>query len=211
MGFLRLLVLSTLMLGSTLLASFFPLYYHFSPSRLRLISIFSTGLLIGSALGIIIPEGVEAVYGSRPEAPDAHEHGHDHSEMASWVGAGLLAGFLVMLDRASDAPVMTNTGISSTRIIPTRTLRHRRPRARLGATSARHRSTARQVWDGADRASWSRSRLGDARTASRRRAGRARSQDTSGNQGIQRHGLGSRPALAPCSRRLRRETRPTRP
>lgn len=93
MGLLRLILLSSLMLISTLVASFAPLYLELSPRKVKLVSTYSTGLLVGAALTVVIPEGVEAVY----EASSSDSHRHSHEEGPSgWIGASLLAGFVLM-------------------------------------------------------------------------------------------------------------------
>ncbi|KAK4701151.1 solute carrier family 39 (zinc transporter), member 9, partial [Phenoliferia sp. Uapishka_3] len=82
------------MLLATLLASFTPLYLTLSASRIATISTYATGLLVGAALTVIIPEGVEAVYDNR--GAGGHTDGEHEGEMAGWVGASLLAGFILM-------------------------------------------------------------------------------------------------------------------
>ncbi|KAI5449755.1 hypothetical protein NCC49_004045 [Naganishia albida] len=63
---------------------------------LKCISVVGMGLLVGSALTIIIPEGVSTLYDSLPE-DETREKG-DHSAHATrWIGAALLAGFGLML------------------------------------------------------------------------------------------------------------------
>ncbi len=100
MGFMRLLTLSLVMLLSTLLASFAPTYLKLSPRRLSIISIYGTGLLIGAALAIVIPEGAAALYenaGSESsEVGEGAEHEHRMPEMSPYVGGALLTGFLFM-------------------------------------------------------------------------------------------------------------------
>jgi zinc transporter 9 len=96
MGLYRLVVLSSLMLLSTLLASFAPLYLDLSPRKVKLVSTYSTGLLVGAALSIVIPEGVSAVFEST-EGGGTSETNHRHDEGSSgWIGASLLAGFILM-------------------------------------------------------------------------------------------------------------------
>jgi hypothetical protein len=62
----------------------------------------SSGLLLGAALVVVIPEGVSAVYSSSLQDGDAHgdndEHGHGHAahENAGWIGIALLSGFILM-------------------------------------------------------------------------------------------------------------------
>ncbi|GAA5963694.1 hypothetical protein JCM3765_003547 [Sporobolomyces pararoseus] len=103
MGLLRLLILSSLMLVSTLVASFAPFYLNLSPLKVKLVSTYSTGLLVGAALTVVIPEGVAAVYESLSDSQDSQHsgspqsHSHHHEEgVSSWIGASLLAGFILM-------------------------------------------------------------------------------------------------------------------
>lgn len=111
MGFTRLVVLSVVMFGGTAVAAYLPTRLNLNPRSVRLISLASTGILIGAALAIVIPEGVEAVYASHELAESSlsaahsdshhhrrqeHEHSHDGEENASWIGAMLLAGFIFM-------------------------------------------------------------------------------------------------------------------
>lgn len=104
MGLTRLLVMATLMTLSTGGAAYLPTRLNLNPRSIRLVSLASTGILIGAALSIVIPEGVEAVYSSsRLDAEVSalgrrhDEHGHDHAEEnASTIGAVLLAGFIFM-------------------------------------------------------------------------------------------------------------------
>ncbi|RKO99341.1 hypothetical protein CXG81DRAFT_5364, partial [Caulochytrium protostelioides] len=51
------------MLSGSFLAGNAPLIMRLSPRKLRLISTFGAGLLIGTALIVILPEGVDALYG----------------------------------------------------------------------------------------------------------------------------------------------------
>uniref|UniRef100_A0A1I7U290 Zinc transporter ZIP9 n=1 Tax=Caenorhabditis tropicalis TaxID=1561998 RepID=A0A1I7U290_9PELO len=53
-------------------------------SRIRLVSIFGAGLLVGTALSVIIPEGVEALYGA--QCAGGHHHSHENP-VVSQVGA----------------------------------------------------------------------------------------------------------------------------
>lgn len=100
MGLARLLLLSGLMLVATTLSAFAPLFFKFSPRRLAFISTFSQGLLIGAALSVVIPEGVEAVYSNAVPASHQHDSGseehHEHSSSAGYIGVALLTGFILM-------------------------------------------------------------------------------------------------------------------
>lgn len=71
-GLLMLLTLSTLMAIASFLAGSLPLSFTLSQSRLRLISTLGMGVLVGTALIVIIPEGVETLY-SANEIPHSHE------------------------------------------------------------------------------------------------------------------------------------------
>ncbi|KAG0234933.1 hypothetical protein BGW42_006032 [Actinomortierella wolfii] len=60
------------MLVASFLAGNVPLSFHLSEERLKVISNFGVGLLVGTSLIVIIPEGVETLYSvSKP-----HDHGH---------------------------------------------------------------------------------------------------------------------------------------
>jgi len=61
-----------------------PLIIPLSQQKIRLISVFGTGILISTALLVIIPEGVDTLYSTTDTSPRAK------------VGLTLLAGFLVM-------------------------------------------------------------------------------------------------------------------
>ena len=61
-SFIWLLFLSVSMLGGSFFAGNIPLAFQFSEERLRLISTFGSGMLVGTALIVIIPEGVETLY-----------------------------------------------------------------------------------------------------------------------------------------------------
>ncbi|KAJ3045347.1 hypothetical protein HDV00_010217 [Rhizophlyctis rosea] len=50
------------MLGGSFFAGNIPLAFQFSEERLRLVSTFGSGMLVGTALVVIVPEGVETLY-----------------------------------------------------------------------------------------------------------------------------------------------------
>ncbi|KAM0787604.1 hypothetical protein ACM66B_003672 [Microbotryomycetes sp. NB124-2] len=95
------------MLLATLVASFAPLYLNLSPKRVAQVSTYSTGLLLGAALTVVIPEGVAAVF-ANSVTQNKHKHHHDGDEQghssnshdahdnAKWLGLSLLAGFILM-------------------------------------------------------------------------------------------------------------------
>ncbi|GAA5821488.1 hypothetical protein JCM3770_000596 [Rhodotorula araucariae] len=91
MGLVRLVALATAMFVATLVAAFAPFVVRLSQRRLHALSELSVGILVGAALGIILPEGVAAVFAnSAGDGPDAHE------ENAAWIGGALLSGFILM-------------------------------------------------------------------------------------------------------------------
>ncbi|KEI41264.1 uncharacterized protein L969DRAFT_85035 [Mixia osmundae IAM 14324] len=102
MSFVRLLILSMSMLIGTLGIGSIPLAFQLSPRRLRALSIFGVGLLVGAALTVIIPEGIEALANGTESMHDHSDivHGdHEHGAMdqGRYIGISMLAGFMVML------------------------------------------------------------------------------------------------------------------
>lgn len=90
--FVILIALSIAMFVGSYVAGSLPLVVPFSESRLRLITVLGAGLLVGTALAVIIPEGVQSIYGAAestgahgsrhgaglPPAPALNAHDHDH-------------------------------------------------------------------------------------------------------------------------------------
>ncbi|KAG5458713.1 MAG: hypothetical protein BJ554DRAFT_1012, partial [Olpidium bornovanus] len=66
-----LVVLSFSMLIGSFLAGIVPLGFHLSETRLHVATTFGAGLLVGTALGIIVPEGVETLYAAYQEPGEA--------------------------------------------------------------------------------------------------------------------------------------------
>ncbi|KAI9208173.1 zinc transporter ZIP9-A-like protein [Polychytrium aggregatum] len=82
--FVWLLFLSFSMLAGSFLAGNLPLLVHLTDDHLNLISTFGSGLLVGTALIVIIPEGVETLYavqGVRQVVadPDSYPQAEQHS------------------------------------------------------------------------------------------------------------------------------------
>lgn len=67
--FFGVLLLSAFMFIGCLVAGYIPLSFSLSQRKIQLFTIFGAGLLVGTALAVIIPEGVETIYSS-------HEHHH---------------------------------------------------------------------------------------------------------------------------------------
>ncbi|TKR68592.1 hypothetical protein L596_024556 [Steinernema carpocapsae] len=69
-GFTLLSVLSLAMFAGSYIFGSVPLVMTLSESRARIFSVFGAGLLVGTALSVIIPEGVQSIYDSQIEAYD---------------------------------------------------------------------------------------------------------------------------------------------
>lgn len=109
--------LSFAMFAGAFLAGYAPLSLSISANRMRLITVFGAGILIGTALNVIIPEGlhmwasasqpshaaVEHVHEEKHQHESAH-HDHAHAHDDNWqIGAAIAVGFAFMLlvDRLS--------------------------------------------------------------------------------------------------------------
>ncbi|XP_009482287.1 zinc transporter ZIP9 isoform X2 [Pelecanus crispus] len=110
-------LLSLAMLVACYVAGIIPLAVNFSEERLKLVTVLGAGLLCGTALAVIVPEGVHALYEDilegkhHPasemqrviesekvaEIPVVHEYGHDHSRLHAYIGVSLVLGFVFML------------------------------------------------------------------------------------------------------------------
>lgn len=108
--------------NSSFIAGALPLTLQLSQQRLRLISAIGTGVLVGTALIVIIPEGIETLYsahassnprdqsptkdGKHPVTRTQHgaiitraEHSHEDVHKSSphaWIGLALIAGYILM-------------------------------------------------------------------------------------------------------------------
>lgn len=99
-----LLLLSLVMLIGSYLAGFIPLVMTMSEAKMQLVSVFGAGLLVGTALAVIIPEGIRSLFNN------GHPHGHESTEVGaaaggvkenpdlhSLIGLSLVIGFVLML------------------------------------------------------------------------------------------------------------------
>lgn len=73
-GLFTLISLCAVMAVASFLAGILPLAFNLSSSRLRLISTLGMGILVGTSLIVIIPEGVDTVYNSSGTVAVAHAH-----------------------------------------------------------------------------------------------------------------------------------------
>ncbi|KAL2713913.1 zinc transporter ZIP9-A isoform X1 [Vespula squamosa] len=85
--------LSLVMLGGSYLAGFLPLIMNLSEDKLQLVSVLGAGLLVGTALSVIIPEGIRALF----TAPADSDHQQNDSDLHSLIGISLVLGFVFML------------------------------------------------------------------------------------------------------------------
>ncbi|XP_069494684.1 zinc transporter ZIP9 [Ambystoma mexicanum] len=108
-------LLSLAMLVGCYVAGTIPLAVNFSEERLKLVTVLGAGLLCGTALAVIVPEGVHALYEEILEAKHhdtaetqkvketetgaeiAAVHEHDHSRLHAYIGVSLVLGFVFML------------------------------------------------------------------------------------------------------------------
>ncbi|XP_054826771.1 zinc transporter ZIP9 isoform X1 [Eublepharis macularius] len=115
--FLSISLLSLAMLVGCYVAGIIPLAVNFSEERLKLVTVLGAGLLCGTALAVIVPEGVHALYEDILEAkhhpvsetqkvaesekaaemPVVYDHDHDHSRLHAYIGVSLVLGFVFML------------------------------------------------------------------------------------------------------------------
>ncbi|XP_028994698.1 zinc transporter ZIP9 [Betta splendens] len=112
-------LLSLAMLVGCYVAGTIPLAVNFSEEKLKLVTVLGAGLLCGTALAVIIPEGVHALYEeilegghhSHSQAAEVSEtkveaeaalgaagkHEHSHEELHACIGVSLVLGFVFML------------------------------------------------------------------------------------------------------------------
>ena len=94
-----------------------PLWCSLSPNRLKTVTVFGAGMLIGTALIVVVPEGIHLWYSAAAAAHShdgeshttslhgagsvAGDHGHDHDDDEHgnhWqIGIALAAGFVFMI------------------------------------------------------------------------------------------------------------------
>ncbi|XP_068608020.1 zinc transporter ZIP9 [Brachionichthys hirsutus] len=113
---------SLAMLVGCYVAGTIPLAVNFSEEKLKLVTVLGAGLLCGTALAVIIPEGVHALYEEVLEGGKHHDHGqvgavevsqpkgevesaltasetheHGHEQLHACIGVSLVLGFVFML------------------------------------------------------------------------------------------------------------------
>ncbi|XP_007535381.1 zinc transporter ZIP9 isoform X1 [Erinaceus europaeus] len=117
--FFSISLLSLAMLVGCYVAGIIPLAVNFSEERLKLVTVLGAGLLCGTALAVIVPEGVHALYedileGNHHQPSETqnviasaketdarvaheHEHSHEHTQLHAYIGVSLVLGFVFML------------------------------------------------------------------------------------------------------------------
>jgi len=105
-GSLKLIILCGVMLFGSYLAGSIPLFIAFSEEKLQLVSVMGAGLLLGTALSVIIPEGIQTLnmaykgghHHENHSGPTA-SHGHEEEENPAQhlIGVALVLGFIFML------------------------------------------------------------------------------------------------------------------
>jgi len=84
---IQLLIMSAVLGGGTFAVGMLPLSYAFSKSHLERLFALGTGLLLGAALGVIIPEGIETVV----------EASENEKVPTNRISLSLIIGFILML------------------------------------------------------------------------------------------------------------------
>lgn len=104
-----LILLTIVMLIGSYLAGSIPLVVTLSEEKLKVVTVFGAGLLVGTALTVIIPEGIRALYSSdvqqimvssqSPNNGKTPEHidGDTGPEHSSTIGLSLVLGFVFMM------------------------------------------------------------------------------------------------------------------
>lgn len=107
-----LILLVIVMLIGSYLAGSIPLVVTLSDEKLKVVTVFGAGLLVGTALTVIIPEGIRSLYSSdvavakivhsiSSQSPNSNSiHSHSESEGAehsSTIGLSLVLGFVFMM------------------------------------------------------------------------------------------------------------------
>ncbi|KAK5052487.1 hypothetical protein LTR84_002351 [Exophiala bonariae] len=104
-GLFTLLMLSIVMALASFLAGILPLSLKLSQSRLRLISTIGMGVLVGTSLVVIIPEGVETLYSASEVGHGAHtshqRRMHARGVDVHWMNENLYPSTRVLAPRSA--------------------------------------------------------------------------------------------------------------
>ncbi|KAI5694936.1 hypothetical protein M8J75_007938 [Diaphorina citri] len=121
-----LILLCLVMLGGSYFAGLIPLVVSLSESKLQTVSVFGAGLLVGTALAVIIPEGVRSLL-SAVEAPtvttanivNTNEIKEEAQNLHALIGITLVLGFVLMLLIDQISNIESGLGVSSAKITAT--------------------------------------------------------------------------------------------
>ncbi|XP_013176239.1 PREDICTED: zinc transporter ZIP9 [Papilio xuthus] len=117
-----LVLLVLVMLVGSYVAGSIPLNVSMSEDKLQKVTVFGAGLLVGTALAVIIPEGVRALFSERVAlvTKDYTPEPATHSDLHSVIGISLVLGFVFMLlvdqlsSRYNDTTNPTEKNITAT-------------------------------------------------------------------------------------------------
>jgi len=107
-------ILSFAMLAGSFISGMAPLAFSLKRDQINTLNVIGSGLLVGTALSVIIPEGVSALYSQQhhddahaehheyaefgePGDHEGHEEEHQHDEVHQYIGLSLLTGFILMV------------------------------------------------------------------------------------------------------------------
>lgn len=116
-GGINLVIMCIVMLTGSYFSGSIPLFMPMSEEKLQLVSVLGAGLLVGTALSVIIPEGMETLnkaYNNPHHHPHEHsephshsippsphhnesEHKHEENPVPHLIGVSLVLGFIFML------------------------------------------------------------------------------------------------------------------
>ncbi|XP_041970849.1 zinc transporter ZIP9 [Aricia agestis] len=121
-GTVVLILLALVMLIGSYVAGSIPLNVSMSEDKLLKVTVFGAGLLVGTALAVIIPEGVRALFSERPNLPTKEYTPEpvDKDDLHSVIGITLVLGFVFMLlvdqmsSRFNDSSNPTERNVTAT-------------------------------------------------------------------------------------------------
>ncbi|KAF5283111.1 hypothetical protein FQA39_LY17418 [Lamprigera yunnana] len=94
---LMLVALAIVMLIGSYIAGSIPLFINFSEEKLKKVTVFGSGLLVGTALAVIIPEGVRSLTMTQLKVNESTSINHKQGDPFSVIGFSLVLGFVFML------------------------------------------------------------------------------------------------------------------
>jgi len=123
-GAVAVVVLSVVMSITSFLAGTVPLAMSLSQERMRLVSSLGVGLLVGTSLGVVLPEGIEMLYNSIDSAenglPDGLPRsvivlrGSEHVDRSYHaIALSLVSGYLIMHILTFLPPILLSNGPQS--------------------------------------------------------------------------------------------------